>query len=186
MNGSMPGLKKGFTFLELIVVIAILGILATIIVPNFRPRNPEYQRKQFIDQFNSLLQIGWQNALATGKVQKIIFNKKNISLESETEKKSTSGESKFEPIKVRFLKTNLEVPENFEIKNLYVGAKDEMKSLIEGKGKIWFYITPDGLAQNVILNIFENISDSIKYELSLVLNPFSVQFKEYDKFQKPK
>ncbi len=181
----MRGHKLGFTFLELIVVIAILGILATIIVPNFRSRNPEYQRRQFIDQLNSLLQVSWQNALATGKVQKIIFNKKNISLESATGKKSSSNEEIYKPIQVRFLKTNLEIPDNFEIKNFYIGKKDEMTSLVGGKGKIWFYITADGMAQNVILNIVENISENIKQELSLVLNPFSVQFKEYDKFQKP-
>ena len=65
--------KHGFTFIELVVVIMILGIVATIVVPNLQKRLPGYQRKAFVNELNTLTALGWQNALSTQKVHRIFF-----------------------------------------------------------------------------------------------------------------
>ena len=79
--------------------------------------------------------------------------------------------------------------DNFEFKNFYIGKRDEIAMTLRGaqRGKLWFYITPEGLAQPVIINLIDTaeVIEEKGLAFSLVLNPFLVQFKEYDTFQRP-
>lgn len=187
----MPGNKRGFTFIELILAIAIIAIIAAIAIPNLRTRLPGYQRGQFISHLNALTQVAWQNAVATHNFQRVVFDvsKRTITVEEKVEKK-TEVDSGFKPIISKYLDATFEWPEsNFEIKNFFIGKRDEITlTLGQRKGRIWFYISPDGFAQPVIINIIdlkERVIGKEGREFSLVLNPFTVQFKEYDTFKRP-
>ena len=86
--------RQGFSLLELLVAIAIIGVLSAIIVPNVQRSTPRYERESFIARFNSLVQYGWQQALSTHKVQRINVDigKKLISLTVASDEKDRSGE----------------------------------------------------------------------------------------------
>src|SRR5579863_3902183 len=83
-NGLMFGLKTktGFSLLELLIVIAIIGVLGSIIMPNMRRVAPRYEREEFIARFNALTQLGWQQALMHNKLQQIMVDvgKRRIAL----------------------------------------------------------------------------------------------------------
>lgn len=190
----MFGLKKqGFTFIEIVVVLAIIAVLATAILPNFKRLWPGYQRKEFVDYMNSLMQITWHNAVITKKLHKVIFDleKRKVWVEIQGDKKpNIIGDAPFLPMKSPDIKTTYEwPPETFEFKNFYIAKRDEISLTLKGKGgKIWFFVTPEGLTQPVILNIYDlkNAPQGQRgTEFSLVLNPFLVQFKLYENFQKP-
>lgn len=189
----MLGSKRhGFTFLEIIIVVAIMGILVTFIAPNFRNLLPGYSRKQFIAKLNGLMRVAWHDAVVTHKLHKILFDIEKRTVDIQIESGKQGDEYKFSSIKTPFLNSLYQwSDDNFEFKNFYIGNRDEITSAFKstGKGKIWYFITPDGLSQPVTLNIVD-IKDSGTsaqgVQFSLVLNPFSVQFKEYDVFQKPK
>jgi hypothetical protein len=175
------------------VAIAIIAVLAAVAIPNFMRRRPLYERKQFIDHMNALMQVAWQNSVVTHKLHRITFDlsKRLIFIEVETDKKTPTGAQLFVPMNSKYINSTYEWNENtFEIKNFYVGRRDELHLTLDerGKGKIWFFIVPEGLVQPVILNILDikDVQPGEKgTEFSLVLNPFSAQFKEYDTFQKP-
>lgn len=176
--------KQGFTLIELVVVIMILGIVATMIVPNLQQRLPGYKRQAFINEFNTLLAFGWQNALASQKVNRIFFDfKKRIVKLEEEEPGPTPDKTTYKPVSQAYRKTFYEWPETIEIKNFFIDGVDEF-----GAGKevltMWFYIVPEGLTQEVIINILDT-SQSTNISIGLVLNPFTAQLKEYDRFQKP-
>jgi hypothetical protein len=171
---------------------AIVGILLSIAIPNLAPRRQGYQRKQFVDHLNALLQAAWQNALVTNKLHRVNFDitKRIVSVEEQTDKKNAMGEPVFAPMGSRYLNSTYQWPENtFEVKNFFINNRDEFNLTLDskGKGKIWFFIVPQGLAQPVIINLYDIKSTQSGKPLgfSLVLNPFLVQFKEYDEFQKP-
>jgi hypothetical protein len=172
---------------------AIIAVLATAILPNFKRLWPGYQRKEFVDYMNSLMQVTWHNAIVTNKLHKVIFDleKRKMWVELQSDKQANAlGEIPFLPMKSPYMKTVYQWgAETFEFKNFYIAKRDEISLTLRGKGgKIWFFVTPEGLAQPVILNIYDlknAPSGQRGTEFSLVLNPFLVQFKLYDAFQKP-
>ena len=178
--------EEAFTFLELIFVLAIVAILAAIVIPNFR--QPVYERKQFIDHLNALLQVSWQDAIVTNKLHKISFDfdKNLISVDVQTDKKAANDDFIYKPMSSKYLNATYKWPsDRFEFKNFYINKRDEMVATLKNRqsGKIWFFMVPDGLAQPVIINIVDTKDRDRKF--SLVLNPFTAKFSEYDVFKKP-
>lgn len=193
-NGLVCGIsKRGFTLLELLVAMAILGVMATFLIPNLR--RASYDRKTFFAQLNALAQYGKQQAIVTNKTHQMLFDftKGHVQLLQEGSaggQKDATGQLQYQPVKAIGLETTLAIPESIEIKNFYIDGTgfDEMAKFVGRKtGTVWFYIVPEGLAQETIINMLDTkdvMYDGKPRQFGLVLNPFTVQFKEYDAFQK--
>jgi len=182
--------RLGFTLLELIITIAIIGLLSVIIVPNIQRTTPRYEREAFVARFNTLVQYGWQQSLSTHKIQRITVDigKKIITLATSTDEKDKSGEFIFKPIADAVEDTEIGIPDQVQIKQFFIEGFDMMTKFARSKtASVWFYIVPEGIAQNVVINFLDikDLRDDQPRQLSLVLNPFTVQFKTYDTFQKP-
>jgi len=60
MKKVMPAGRQGFTFIELLVVISIIGVLASLVLVNFnaaRERTRDVQRKSDLDQVKKALRM---------------------------------------------------------------------------------------------------------------------------------
>lgn len=181
--------NKGFTLLEIIIAVAIIGLVVVIIIPNFMGRAPYYERKETIANLNALTQLAWQNALIENKIHKIKFdfNAGKVWLEVETDEYE-KGEPKFKPLARIHLDTEFAWPEHFEVKQFLIEKRDAMKEFVGRETRaVWFFVMPDGLTQDVIINfvdVKDLLPDGKTRPIGLVLNPFNAQFREYDTFQK--
>lgn len=190
MSRSVFGTKKGFSILELLIVIAIIGMLSAVLVPNFQGKTPRYEREQFIARFNTLVQYGWQQALLTHKVHRITVDvgKKLISLTVESGEKDKAGEGVYKSLSNPVQETECIIPDQVNIKQFFIEGFDMMAKFSRSKtASVWFYIIPEGMVQSVVMNFndTQDMRDDKPRPVGMVLNPFSAQFKVYDAFQKP-
>jgi prepilin-type N-terminal cleavage/methylation domain-containing protein len=180
--------KQGFTLIEIVVAIAIIGFVATILVPNLFAPTAAKERKNFIAAVNGLLYLGWQQALITHTIHAATFNfhKKKIYVEV-VQNADDPSKPKTAPVNINYQATSIDIPEQFEVQNFFIEGTDE-KARSVGQNVFFFYIMPDGMTQDVIINFYDTkdvLPDESPRPVGLVLNPFSAQLKEYDTFKKP-
>jgi hypothetical protein len=172
----------------MIVVIAIVALLAAIAIPNFQGRAPRYEREQFIARLNALCRLAQQQALVTHKLHRIRFDFGKKIAAVEVGEQQDKKEPVFVPVKRAYMRASVDVPERYDIRQLFIERVDEMQRFGGGRktGEVWFYIVPEGLAQTVIINFVDkkDLVAGKPRQIGLVLNPFTAQFKAYDTFQK--
>lgn len=182
--------KKGFTLIEILIVILIIGVMAAVIAPNFGSKKADQERQTFIAKLNALTQLAWQNALLSHSLHKVVFDfkKKMVSVEQATGEKDSQGNEKFVPLERTYLETSIEWPDYLHIKNFYIEGFDEMKRSVAGEThETWFFVVPGGMTQRVTINATDTHdlqSNGRATKVGLVLNPFNAQFTSYDTFKK--
>ena len=65
---SMKSVKKGFTLIELMIVIAIVAILATIAIPSYQ----NYTKKAAVSELLQASALKWSCAFITPAKQKVV------------------------------------------------------------------------------------------------------------------
>lgn len=187
----MHNLHSGFSFLQLVIVIAIIALVGLVVVPNYSKRVPLAQRREFYESFNAIVRQAWARSLQTGHVHKILCNLKDrtVALEEQIIATDKDGKPVFAPVALSYFTKKYEWPDYFEIKQFYVEGIDEIakhnpENVMED---IWFFVVPEGMAQEVIINFVDTRETSNLFEsqASLVLNPFRVQFQMYEEFKNP-
>lgn len=179
--------KKGFTLIEILIVIAIIGVMMSVIVPNVKRLLPRKEREAFLSKLNGLTRYAWQHALIERKVHQVEFdfNKKIVWVGMVT---GTMKEGNPEVVRIKnaYTATSIPIPANIEIQNFIIEGYDEL-SRSDKRSAAYFFIMPDGLTQTVTINFIDKKhknSAGKPRQFGLVLNPFNAQFKVYDSFQK--
>lgn len=167
-----------------------MAVLAAIAVPNFRSRFPSQITEKFISDLNSLSGIAWQNAILTGRLNRVVFNfsSKKIYIESEKKEAVDKGideNEAFEPVVSVYSNDYIYLPSHLEIVSFFVDGKNEMEGSL--KDRSWYFITNVGISQEVIVNIEDKSKPNLEEPdiFGLVLNPFSAQFKKHETIQEP-
>jgi type II secretion system protein H len=191
-NGLTFGMNKksGFSLLEIMIVLMLIGIIGSIITPNLQRSTPRYEREEFIARFNALTQLAWQQALMKHQLYQVSVDigKRAIFLSQPTGTVDRSGNPVFKPAQDVVQNTSFVIPEQFDIKQFFIEGFDMMAKFTKSKTEeVWFYVVPGGMTQDVVVNFVDNkdLYNNAPRQVGLVLNPFSAQFKVYDTFQKP-
>ncbi|MBN1549283.1 type II secretion system protein [Candidatus Babeliales bacterium] len=179
---------KGFSLLEIIVAIALLAFATSIVVPALRQRRVTYQRDDLVINLNALMKLGWEQAIITGKVHRVWFNLGKNLIEIQVQQDKNSGQDKsFIRIDSEYLRPSYEWAQSLQLKDFFIEGEDELHKHHQ-TDEVWFFITPDGLTQNVSLNIFDT-QDTQQSDagagFSLILNPFTAQFSVQSSFYYP-
>lgn len=182
--------KKGFTFIEVMIVITIMAVLATVIVPNLGTKKPDREREEYASRLNGFVGTVWSRAVTTGLMHRIFLDmgKKAWYVEQEDKEHSTPLETKFIPYVAQYGTSRMSWPPQYELKNFFIGTFDELAATGPRDFKVYFVIMPDGLSQEVTINLVDKADKSRgnrAREVSLVLNPFTAQFGLNNAFVQP-
>lgn len=182
--------KRGFTLIEIVVAILLIGIMGTVLVPYLGGSKEKADMRTFVAKINQLLQGAWRNTLETRQIQRIYvdFEANTISLSELKSKGATQREDVWIAVRDLLTDATIAIPEGCTFVNFYIEGKDQVAMYTGGKMKdAYFYIMPDGLAQSVVINLkLQNEDERAGIEIAgLVLNPFSAQFEYFDEWQKP-
>lgn len=179
----MPGASKGFSFIEVTVVLLILGVMATVLIPQFLYRKTAAW-DSFATGLNSLVQTGSYNAMSDGALRRVLFDfeQDKIMLQVTTKPGVSAQEagSSFNTEQSALAETVVPWPISFEMRHFFIGKDDEVAG--SRNKKVWFFIGPDGTVQDVTLVIFDSEDERIR---TLITNPFTAQLTVYDGIQKP-
>ena len=178
--------KFGFTFVELIVAIALIGVMALVVVPYFRGRDTGKDRQEFVSGLNHFVAGARYNAILSGKNQKVVFDLENFQVwvEQQVGQKNAQGEELYEKVQADYSESLFGWDnQKIKIKDVLINGKNAILSSDGISDKVWFFVVPDGNAQNVTINFRDEVESDKYGEPSyyhLILNPFSVQFKLYE------
>ena len=193
MNGFMQNKTvSGFSLIEIMLGIALLGLVMAIVVPNFSGQVPRAQRQKFIATLNAVVRRAWLKTIESARPHKVLFNfnQRTVTIQERTAQKDAAGKFIFKDVNAHYIKSGFVWDERFKIEQFYVEGVDEVGK--NGTGSqtedVWFFIVPEGLAQEAIINILDTkdaVSDGDGKRVGLILNPFSVEFEVYDDYQHP-
>jgi prepilin-type N-terminal cleavage/methylation domain-containing protein len=157
-----------FSLIELIIVVAIIGLMATIFVPNLQIFKKRQADKEFIASLNYISKLASDNATNTGKLHRVVFDLDNAKIFVEQQEDDNFVKSESANL------TNAGTFEGIEIVNIFINGIDEMqlKSGESKKNTVWYFVVPNGLTQEVIINY-----DVGQAQKNLVIDPFSARFK---------
>jgi type II secretion system protein H len=181
MNGLVFGIDKrsGFTLIELMIVILIIAIMASVVGPRLFPQTARMERDQFMSGLNALMRVAATQAVATQALHQIYWRMADriIELRKHTGAYDRAGDPICKSVTQLAGQEQLKIPERFIIKKFIIEGVNELagdRSLKE----VWFYVVPDGTAQQVsitLVDTHEEVNEAAR-TISLTLNPFTVQF----------
>ena len=139
-------------------------------------------------RLNALVKTAALQALTTRAMHEIEFNfaSRSVQVKKSTGAFDDKGLLVTVPVRPQQVHTFFMWPTSIEIKNFFIEGTDEMARYTKGTGAAFFYIMPEGLAQQVTINFIDkkDTVDGKVRRVGLVLNPFTMQFSEYDEFQR--
>ena len=182
-------LKKAvsaFTLVEMMVVIFLLGVMATTIVPRLLRRSPSVEWPNVLDDVNNLVFFARQEAIANHKLYRLTFKKSSkksdcIMVEEEQEDPEKPQRKIFKQASSYIFNTKYTLPEETKISAVYHG-REEMTA--ENKGQGFCHVIPDGLVQDILIHFTRATNEPQPYA-TFKMMPFFGKFEYLDGHVKP-
>lgn len=175
----------GFSLVEIMVVLMLLGLLLSMVIPRLSRRSPSSEWKTVLSEFNNLAQFARQESIAEQTVFRLNFARgKTPAPDTVTVERlstiGTDGKQEFIQASSPYLPTKYELAESIHFQAIFHGKKDMLQ---EGH-QAFCYIIPDGLVQDVFVQLMR--TENLKEEPStLKMLPFDGYFELVEKLVRP-
>src|SRR5689334_14823272 len=172
--------KNGFSLVELMIALVIIGIVSAIVLPAITRRSAVQERRLFVSRLNALLQFAWQQSITRKVAHRIEFDfaKRFVTVLYQVQA-ADGAEAKFQPVTVAFTDTTLPIPDALTIKRFVIEGFDEISRFAGGRTTAsWFLINAHGVPQTVSILITYKKDEEAIGTLALELNPLLMQFEE--------
>lgn len=157
-TGYMKNEKRGFTLIEIIVVIAIIGLISGVLIPRL-PDVTASQLKSTARKLASIITYTYDRAAATQNVYRITFDiEKNSYYLS-----YLNPERQFEQTEISFVKAT-RLPKTMSISKMVTATKG---TVISGEAYIHFF--PSGYVEQSVIYL----KDAAQNEMTLIVHPLT-------------
>ncbi len=181
--------QPGFNFIELMVVLALIGVLGAFVVPNLFKTRQDTAQKEFLRSFDGLIQSAVLRSLVEHVMHQIFIDiaHHTIKIRIFDEKSIEQNKHKqFKDLQDQDYLTQIPFLEQFVIRNFFINGIDEVTSGTAMQDVV-FYIMPDGTSQAVVANFIDQDQNSseVYTKFSCKINPFYARMSVYEEFQTP-
>lgn len=172
---------SGFSILEVMIMLALIGIMGAVVAPNLSRFFKKQERDEFVSRFEELVHRTRQQALLTGKVHQLFFDMRNKKIISKVYDESLQDQDRHDRFSESDVRS-MNIDSGFALQNFYLQGKDEV-SAGATLNEVWFYIMSDGSSQDVVINF--TYGEEAERKLGIKINPFYARVFVYDAFQIP-
>ena len=176
---------KGFSLIEMMVVLALIGLLISMVAPRFSRRSPSSDWKVIISELNNFTQFARQESVAEQVVFRLNFlrgkNKAPDCVVIEhwvgVDKK---GNQEFAQVSSPYMKTRYEFAENVRVKAVYLGKQE----LYIENGQAFCFVVPEGLVQDVYIQLVRTEEGKEDF-VTLKMRSFEGAFELIERLVRP-
>lgn len=178
--------RRAFTMIEMMVVIFLIGVVATIAIPRLAYKAPQAEWSNVLNDLNNLVLFTRQEAISNQKIYRLTFKSNgkrpdSVSVELEGDNPEKVGKKIYTPVDCYYLKTRYEFHPSIKLRAFYQGKKEQLNS---GDGDTHCYVVPDGLVQDVLIHL-SKIENNVESKVSFKMMPFYGKFELIDGFARP-
>lgn len=176
--------KSAFTLVEILIVMVVIGAMATIIIPRLFRKEPRADFNFVLNELNDLVYFARQEAIATQKNYRLYFqSNKNapdfITVEQEQDDPEKPDKTIFKQVYSDYLQTRYDLHPSVKMIHFYQGKKEQFE---ENKGRAYCYVVPSGLVQDVIVHMSRIRDDNTEFKGTFKVEPFLGKFEFYEGF----
>lgn len=178
--------KRGaFSLIEILVVVVVVGILATMALPRLAKKQPEAEWNSILEEVNNLVYYARQESISNQQTYRLRFqsnptDQDSVQVEVERQDPNKPRQTIYTPVKSYYFKPVYKFPEVIMLHAVYHGKKE---MLSENKNNAYCYIIPNGLVQEVLVHL-ERTTDEGKSRSTLKMAPFFGRFELLEGFVK--
>lgn len=178
--------QTGISFIEVLVVLLLTSLVMSFAVPRFLSSQQGRAKKQFFQEFATLISDTMHQAVITKKIHQVFWNLTQHEIivkiyDDNSEEKNKHA--KFKTVAPDTFHTKIKIPQSFTIHNFFIQGKDTVESGVNMQ-TVYTYIMPDGTSQAVLINVQDD-NETNNNRFSIKINPFYSQVSLHDSFEKP-
>ncbi len=182
-KSSLKATSYAFTLLEILIVMVVIGAMATIIGPRLMRREPRADWPAVLDEFNDLVSFARQEAIATQENYRLYFQSNPadsdfVVVEKEEQDPERPDQKIYKQVSSEYFPTKYELPLTVKMSAFYLGREEQF---VQNRGRSYCYVIPNGLVQDVMINIIRYV-DTQERRATFKIEPFFGRFDFYEGF----